>query len=185
MQRKDELDIENKQTQTNINMMGAYAVTATKLIELKYDLASLNSLKKTVEKYGGPLELFDAMGVYDGVKELKQHNTNLRTSIQYLDDRLSEKTAELAAIESRIDTANQRMGMIEANQGKAIQAQIIYQLMVDPESLEVDATKFKRTLLHFLIGARQYGQINREKLGVWISIEGFFDLLINGLTKIT
>ena len=184
-QRNQELVNQNTQLVNQNREFGAYATTAQGLLSHGYDLASLSALKKLAENYGGPVALFDSIAEYEGIEAIRQLKANLTETNRMLDKSRIGKQAELEAKEVFIERANKMIGAIDANQGKAIAANLIYQLMTDPENIEIESSRLKRTILHFLLGVRQYGERNKEKINGWKDIELSLKWLIEGLTKIT
>ena len=184
MQRNQELINQNAQLETQNKAFGAYATTAQGLLSYGYDLASLSALKKLAEKYGGPVSLFDAIGEYQGLEAIRQTKVNITETNRTLDATRVKKEAELAVQEAFIERANKMIGAIEANQRKEVAAQIVYELMTAPENIEIESSRVKRVILHFLLGVRQYGERNKEKINGWNDIELSLRWLIEGLTKI-
>ena len=99
-------------------------------------------------------------------------------------ERINHKMALLKTKEHFIEKATRMIGEIEANQAKALNTQLIYQLLSSPETLTVDPQRFKRTSLHFLVGLKQYIEKNKEKIADIKRIEIYLDVLIKELTRI-
>jgi hypothetical protein len=182
-QEKQGLENENERLKLLNNTLGIYSLYAQNLLLAGYDISSLHALKNLADKYGGPETLYQSIGEYEGLVSIQQRKENLREINKRLDDEKKKKAAELAASEEFIEKANQMIGAIEANQKKALEAQIIYEIMSDPENLEIENSKFKRIFLHILLGVRQYAK--RADIEGWQNLRYYLSSLIDGLTRIT
>jgi len=182
--KERELHNRKQEKETDIKILGAYADTGKRLLEMGYDLPSLMALKNLANTYGGPVQLSEAIAEYEGVKELKQRKEDLKQTCLQLDAEKTNKTSELASLEHFISEANKKIGAIEANQAKAVAAQNVYTLMTEPENLHIDPGRFKRTVLHFLLGVKQYGDMNKDAIDGWKNVESLLKYTIEALTKI-
>ena len=180
-QKTNDLLNRNTQLETQNKVLGAYADTAQALMKYEYDIASLVALRNLANKYGGPVALFDAIGEYQSVEAIKQTRANLVETIKLLEEKRIQKEAELAASEEYIEHANRLIGKIEDEHRKSLSAQIIIELMTDPETLEIEASRFKRVALNFLLGLKQYG--DRTDLSGWNNLRYTVATLIEGLSR--
>ena len=182
--KERELVNKTREMEVKINVMGAYYHTTSILVSKGFDIGTLDSLIKLADTYGGPIELFNAIGTYQSLTLLENKRSELNEILRETQERIDRKMALLRTKEHFIEKATRMIGEIEANQAKALNTQLIYQLLSSPETLTVDPQRFKRTSLHFLVGLKQYIEKNKEKIADIKRIENYLDILIKELTRI-
>ena len=178
------LMLENKRVKTENKILGAYSQTARALIEQGHDLASLQQISRMATKYGGPIQVYEALNKYGSIDVMSKRGEELRALNANLGVDIRQKEVNLANLRNFIDRANQRVGEIDANYKTSITAQIIYDILASPVKLDVEPDTFKRTTLHFLTGLKQYVTKKEQQNGGWGNVSLHLSNLIKSLTEI-
>jgi len=137
------------------------------------------------KKYGEPFKIFEAINVYKNMGEITTVIEAKRADSDRLSSEISNKEAELSALNNFIERANMAIGKIEANYERSLILQTISDLIYETETTEIKPETFLRTSLLVLTGIHSYARRHSVNLGNWDrDVDRWLKLTIEILTSI-
>jgi hypothetical protein len=150
-----------------------------------FDIYSLNMLMQAAGKFGNPMNILEAINIYESLDEIRKEILAVRVELKRLSEGKKAQEAELEALNRFIEKANRAIGEIEASHKKSLTVQAIAEIIDGSVEIEIDPLRFKQTSLRFLLGINQYAKQHSSVLSDWEKAVGFYlNYVIEGLSKI-